>query len=367
MMMSKKKINSLYIHIPFCKNICPYCDFVKFVKNQNIEDKYVDQLINDLQKIKQKFKTVYIGGGTPSILNSQNLEKLLKEVNKHLKKYNEFTIECNPEDINESFLKLIKKYNVNRISIGIQTFNKEILKSINRDYNLDYFSIINLVKKYIKNINVDFIFGFKNQTLENLRDDLNNFIKFDVNHISIYSLIVDEGSLFYIQKYKEQDEDQAREFYDFILSFLRKNSYKRYEVSNFAKNKKFSKHNLSYWNFDYYLAIGVGASGFIDAGRYTINKSINKYLKGIRDFDFERLNKQKEIKDYLLCNLRKEDGFKISKFNKIFKINLLKEFGKQINYLLSSNLIKINHGFISCTDEGIILLDRVLIKLYENL
>lgn len=367
MMKKKRKINSLYIHIPFCKKICPYCDFVKFVNNEYFEEKYIFQLLNDLKKIKQKFKTIYIGGGTPSIFKLENIEKLLIEVKKHLYINHELTFECNPEDISIDLLKLLKKYHVNRISLGIQSFNKTILKNINRDYDIDYFSLIRTIKKFINNINVDFIYGFQGQTIEDLKSDLDNFIKLDVNHISIYSLIVDEGSIFYLKRYSEQDEDESRIFYDYILNFLRKNGFIRYEVSNFARKKKFSSHNLNYWNDEYYLGIGLGASGFIETGRYTFNKSLNKYLDGKREFDLEKPNFNKEIEYFLLTNLRKEEGFKISNFNKRFNLDFNFFFKNEIKHLINNKYVEIVNNYFRCTDEGLIILDRIILKLIENL
>lgn len=366
----KIKINSLYIHIPFCKNICPYCDFVKMVKNKEKEDLYIEELIKDISKIKDKFykfETLYIGGGTPSILSRENLEKLLSNLSFLKKRNSEFTIECNPEDIDEQLLKLLKKYGINRISIGIQSFNKRILEEIDRDYDIDYFNLIKLVKKYIKNINVDLIYGFKNQTLEELNEDLTNFIKLDINHLSIYSLIVEEGSIFYLKKYPLQNEDDSRLFYDLLLNRLRENGYERYEVSNFAKNKKYSRHNLNYWLNKPYLAIGISASGYIDNYRYKISPSINKYLSGRRDIEKEELNEVLKEEYFLLTNLRLERGFSLKKYQKNFKNDFLIKYKNIVEELKKDSLITINKGYFKCTDKGLIILDFILLKLFKNI
>ena len=189
--MKKRKINSLYIHIPFCNKICEYCDFTKVYYLKKFSKPYVDKLTLDLDKVRKlfcKFNTIYIGGGSPSALSFNELKKLLNKTKKLLKFNGEFTIELNPEDITIDKLIILKKNRVNRVSIGIQTFNEKILNEINRNYNINYFELISLVKKYFKNINVDFIYGFKNQTLEELKLDLSKFISLNINHISIYSL-----------------------------------------------------------------------------------------------------------------------------------------------------------------------------------
>ena len=364
-MKRKKKINSLYIHIPFCSNICPYCDFIKLIKNDLFIEKYLTELKKDLLKIKdgyKKFKSIYIGGGTPSILNCKDLEDILKILSK-VKAFNyEFTIECNPEDITIQKLELFKKYGINRISIGIQSFNEKILKVIKRDYHINYFDLINLVKKYIKNINVDLIYGFKNQSLDDLKKDLENFDKLNINHLSIYSLIINKNSIFYNQGYREQDEDDSRLFYDYIVEFLRKRGFKRYEVSNFAKNMKYSKHNLNYWKNNQYLAIGIGASGYIDNVRYQISTSFNKYINGERNVEKEILTDDLKKEYFFITNLRLEDGFKIKRFNKIFKSNFLIDYKDIIRDLLKEGLVEIKKGRFFCTDKGIVILDRILIK-----
>ncbi len=369
MKIKKKKINSLYIHIPFCKNICPYCDFVKFYSNKSWEDQYIKRLIEDLNEVEKKFKkfkTIYIGGGTPSILSSENLINLLKTLNKLKKKKCEFTIEANPEDIDDNFLQIIKEYNINRISIGIQSFNKSILKEIKRDYSINYFELIKKVKKYIKNMNIDLIFGFKDQTLKDLDEDLNSFIKLDVNHISIYSLIVDEGSIFYVKKYEEQDEDLSRKFYDFILNKLRNNGYERYEISNFAKKRKYqSKHNLNYWKNKEYVGLGLASHGYIYPNRYNFTKSLSNYLNREDLIEKEVVN-PKTMKEYFfLTNLRLKDGFKLKDYKKTFKSEFVDDYEVLVNSLIKDNLAKITKNRFYLTDEGLIILDFILLKFFD--
>ena len=366
---NKKKINSLYIHIPFCKNICPYCDFVKFYSNKSWENQYINRLIEDLDEVKKKFKkfkTIYIGGGTPSILSRENLINLLDNLKDLRRKKCEFTIEANPEDINDEFLRIIKKYKVNRISIGIQSFNKNILKEIKRDYSIDYFELINKVKKYIKNINIDLIYGFKGQTLEDLNKDLDCFIKLNVNHISIYSLIVDEGSIFYVKKYSEQDEDSSRKFYDFILDKLRKNGYERYEISNFARKKKYqSKHNLNYRKNKEYVGIGLASHGYIGPYRYNFTKSLSNYLNKTNLIEKEEVN-SKTMKEYFfLTNLRLKDGFKLKDYKKTFKSDFIDDYKTLIDELVKDNLAKITKKKFYLTDDGLIILDFILIKIFN--
>lgn len=361
-----KRINSLYIHIPFCTKICPYCDFVKVLDIPSFRIKYVDEIIKDisfLYSLDAKFKTIYIGGGTPSILTYDELEKLLSALKPLLKTNYEFTIEANPESIDETKLKIMKKYGINRISIGIQSFNKSLLESINRDFNIDYFKLINLVKKYITNINVDLIYGLPNQSLEMIKEDLEFFIKLDINHISTYSLILEKNTVFSLKGVKEVDDETSRTYYDYILSYLRKHNFKRYEVSNFAKEGYESKHNLTYWKDKEYLALGVGASGYIGNIRYKNSSSLSKYLNGIRDYKSDVVTPKDELEYYFICNLRLEKGFTFKNFQNKFNFDFLKRYKDIIVSLKNKNLVDYNGTNFYCTDEGIMLLDEVLREL----
>lgn len=362
----KKKINSLYVHIPFCSKICPYCDFVKVIDNYKFKDLYIKEIVKDISFLYEKgykFKTIYLGGGTPSILTCEQLEILLSNLQKVIENDHEFTIEANPESISESKLQIMKKYEVNRISIGIQSFNKDILQAINRDNSVDYFELISLVKKYIKNINVDFIYGLPNQTLEMVQEDLNNFIKLDVNHISTYSLILEEGTMFYNQGVKEISDEECRTFYDFILEFLIKHGFNRYEVSNFCKSGFESKHNLTYRKDEEYIAIGIGASGYVNNVRYKNSSSLSGYLKGERSIEKEVITAKDDEEYYLICNLRLKEGFNINDFKLRFNKDFAFEYKDKIAKLEKMKLVRLNEGTFRCTDEGIILLDRVLIEL----
>ena len=361
------KINSLYIHIPFCKRICPYCDFVKFIYNESFLNQYLVELKKDLDQLIQKrykFKTIYIGGGTPSILSSSQICDLFSKITPLLEDSYEFTIELNPENIDENILKTLKNNKINRISIGIQTFNTRLLKLIDRDYAIDIPSKIELAKNYFSNINVDLIYGILDETFEELKHDVEVFLKLDIPHISTYSLIIDGPSLYNIKGYKETSDEILRKYYDYILDNFRKNGFSRYEVSNFAKPGFESKHNITYWKNEEYIALGVGASGYINNIRYKNSASLTKYIKGIRDGVKEEVSQKDDIEYFLLCNLRLQEGFLLETFKNRYNIDILDLKKSEISDLINRNLIKIENNRLFCTDEGIMLLDFVLEKLF---
>ena len=362
--IKKTKINSLYIHIPFCDSICPYCDFTKFISKDIFKFNYTYQICRDLKNLYKsgyRFKTIYIGGGTPTSLSLKDLRKILKLTKLLLVKKNyEFTIEANPESLDEEKLRLFKSSGVNRISIGIQTFNHKLLKIINRDYGVNYFDLIKLVKKYITNINVDLIYGLPGETKEDLLNDLDSFIKLDINHISTYSLSINPMSLFYVKKVKEVSEDLSREFYDLILSFLRKHGFERYEISNFSKPGFESKHNLTYRKDNEYIGIGCGASGYYYPRRYKMSSSLTDYIRGKRNYETEIVHKKDNIDYFLICNLRLKNGFSPAEFKRRFGFDFEEKYKYIIKQYISSGFLVVNKYEIYCSDEGLIKLDLLL-------
>jgi oxygen-independent coproporphyrinogen-3 oxidase len=277
-------LNSIYIHIPFCKKICNYCDFCKIYYDENTAEKYLESLKKEIESysINGTYKTIYIGGGTPSSLSITLLEKLFSYL-KNIKLVDdyEFTFECNIDDITEEKLRLLKDNRVNRLSIGVETINRDLQKFINRLHTKEEITNkITISKKYFSNINIDLIYAIPGETLEILKEDLDFITNFNINHISLYSLIIEEHTKLYIDNVKPIDDNLDYEMYYYIINYLKEKGYKHYEVSNFAKEGYQSIHNLTYWNNNKYYGLGLGASGYINNTRYNNTRSITKYLKG---------------------------------------------------------------------------------------
>ena len=360
------KPNSLYIHIPFCDHICKYCDFTKLFYLKKYEKPYLDALEQEIkQKVHNKVDTLYFGGGTPTSLSDDGFERILKFAAKYLDSDYEFTVEANVENLTENKLDIMKKVGVNRLSIGVQSTCNALLKEIGRHHTFeDAKKIIFLAKsKGFNNINIDFIYGFKNQTLDDLKRDLNEFIKLDIDHISIYSLIVEKGSIFYKEKYKTQDENESRKFYEYIVKFLRENGYERYEISNFARNKKYSRHNLTYWHNEEYYGCGLGASGYVGNKRYENAKSLPMYLKGKYISSIEEINKSTLLEYFLITNLRLEQGFLKKDFTSLFGEDFEEKFKDKISNFELQRYFAISSDRVKLNDEGLILMDFILLKL----
>ena len=344
---------SVYIHIPFCSNICSYCDFSKFYYNEN----WVDNYLNALEKeIEFNYKgevinTIYIGGGTPSCLNIKQLTKLFKIINKFKTNLIEFTFECNI-DIEEEKLILLKNNNVNRISVGIQTINEKLLKKIDRHHTKeDVLNKMNLIKKYFNNINVDLMYALPNESIGDLKNDLDFFTSLDVNHISTYSLIIEPNTKLYINNVKNIDEELDYDMYKLIKNTLEKKGYINYEISNYSKVNFESKHNLVYWNNLNYYGFGIGASGYIDDIRYDNTKSYKEYIKGNYRLNSHKLDLKEKIENEFILGFRKINGINVNVFKEkyntdIFSIEVVKKLLKDNKLILENNYLKINKEYI---------------------
>ncbi len=324
-------MKAVYIHIPFCSNICSYCDFSKIIYNKELVDKYLIALEQEIKNNYQQelIKTIYLGGGTPSSLSLEQLAKLFNII----KIFNfaddvEFTIECNPENTDIDKLKLFKEHKVNRLSIGIQTFNEEFLQLLNRHHsNKQVITLIKNAKKIgITNINVDLIYGLPNQTLAQLKEDIDNILSLDITHISTYSLILEEHTKLYIDKVNNIDPDLEYTMYQYICDTLKANHFIHYEISNFAKPNYQSRHNLNYWHNEPYYGFGLGAHGYIENIRYENTRSINNYGSGHYRYKEKVVNKNEQMEYEMILGLRKISGINKQYFKDKYKIDIYQAF-----------------------------------------
>ena len=357
---------ALYIHIPFCEHICKYCDFTKLFYFSKFEKPYLEALKKEISsKVKNKIFTLYYGGGTPTALSDESFEDILSFASKFLESDYEFTVEANVENLTESKLDIMKRCGVNRLSIGVQSTCNKLLKEIGRHHTFeDAQKIIKLAKsKGFSNINIDLIYGFKNESLNDLNKDLEEFIKLDIDHISIYSLIVVKGSMFFNEGYKTQDEEDSRNYYEYIVEFLRKHGYERYEISNFARNKKYSRHNLTYWHNEEYYGCGLGASGYVGGVRYENTKSLPEYIKGTYISSSEKVDSKLLEEYFLITNLRLEQGFKRKDYQKLFNLDFEDKYKNKINNFELTKYFNFTIDSISLNDEGLLMMDFILLKL----
>lgn len=353
----------LYVHIPFCEHICTYCDFVKRIKKDDkMISNYLEALKRDYEKIKDlKFDTIYIGGGTPSMLNLHELETLLEIFNDQNPV--EYTIEVNPESYTPKKGLLFKQYNVNRISLGVQTFNENILASLNRKHtNKDVFNTLrHLISIGLYNINIDMIFALPGQTMKNLLNDLKIVNTLPITHLSYYNLILEENTVlakvpFSKKAFPENDELEAN-MYNTIIDNLTENGFIHYEVSNFYKDNNPGLHNMIYWTNNEYHAIGAGAHGFYDDKRYSYTRNVSEYiLNPLKETTMQ--TDYMNYQDTLIFGLRMINGINLDEVFERFKKDPLKDFPK-IETFIKDGLLEIVDNHLKTTRKGLLFLNQI--------
>ena len=368
-----------YIHIPFCKQKCYYCDFLSFADKKEFEEKYVESLIKEIEVFKEKntdveFDTIYIGGGTPSYIDSKNIARILQTLisDNNISNVDEITIEVNPGTFLKEKMLEYKQIGINRMSIGLQSTNNNLLKEIGRIHNFeDFLETYQTARKIgFENINADLMIGLPNQTFDDIKDEIEHIIKLELNHISVYSLILEENTKleqFVLQgKMKLPDEELERNMYWYVKNKLELYGYKHYEISNFAKKGYESKHNLNCWNQKQYRGFGLGAHSYINNKRFSNTENIDLYINNINKENFENniniheiQNIEMQEKEYMLLGLRKIDGINIQEFENKFGMNPIFLFKNELNKLSNEGLIKVDRNKIMLTNKGIDLANIV--------
>lgn len=372
-----KKVG-IYVHIPFCKQKCFYCDFVSYCDKTKLIDKYIECLKKEI-KFKSNKKgfiidTIYIGGGTPSVIDGKLVRDILETIKENfiIDEEAEVTIEVNPGTVNEEKLKIYKESGINRISMGLQSTNNSLLKMLGRIHTYEEFLECFDLARHVgfKNINVDLMIGLPRQTLEDINESIERISNLKPEHISVYSLIVEEGTRIskdlLTGKLILPEEEFERKMYWKVKEKLKSNGYIHYEISNFAKEGYESKHNMNCWNQKEYLGFGASAHSYINHIRYSNTENLEKYIDNISK---EQIEKNKEVheiqdidsskKEYMLLGLRKIDGVNITEFKNKFVDNPIYLFRKELNELVKNELIEIDENSIKLTNKGLDLANLV--------
>lgn len=371
-----QKPTSAYVHIPFCTQICYYCDFSKvFIKNQPVDD-YLTALISEFNYYNiHDLKTLYIGGGTPTAISAEQLDYLLSNLEKqiNLEMLEEFTIEANPGDLTPEKIEVLKKSAVNRVSLGVQTFFDKQLKQIGRSHNEAqiYESIDALKAAGLTNISIDLIYALPNQTMEQVEENVRKALALDIPHLSLYSLILENHTVFMNKQRRGRlhlpNEDIEADMFTYIINELEKNGFEHYEISNFTKPGFESRHNLMYWDNVEYYGVGAGASGYLDGVRYRNRGPIQHYLKAIAEHGHSRLgedilSKEEMMEEEFFLGLRKKSGISISHFEAKFGVGFEERYGQIVADLVKDGLLIHEDDTIRMTQKGLFLGDTVAEK-----
>ena len=376
MKVMQNKPTSAYVHIPFCTQICFYCDFSKvFIKNQPVDD-YLHALKAEFERedIRQ-LRTLYIGGGTPTALSAAQLDFLLEFLteNLDLSVLEELTIEANPGDLTEDKIAVLANSPVNRVSLGVQTFDDQMLKKIGRSHQEKdiYETIGNLKKVGFDNISIDLIYALPQQTMDQVKVNVEKALGLDIPHMSLYSLILENHTVFMNRmrrgKLHLPQEDLEAEMFEYIIAELEKAGFEHYEISNFSKPGFESRHNLMYWDNAEYYGLGAGASGYVNGVRYRNRGPIQHYLKAIREEGHARLNeevltKREMMEEEMFLGLRKKSGVSKQRFTDKFGVDFDQQYGAVVAELTEQGLLVPDKEIVRMTKKGLFLGDSVAEK-----
>ena len=365
----KMKKIGVYVHIPFCMQKCYYCDFVSFANHEAIQKEYFKELKNEIKdffsKNEYEISTIYIGGGTPSVVDSSFIKEILELIPQN--NADEITIEVNPGTVDINKLKVYKEVGINRLSIGLQSTHDRLLKQIGRIHNFeDFLNTYNMAKDIgFDNINVDLMIGLPNQSIQDIKQSLEIITNLEPKHISVYSLIVEENTkmadLIASNVLQLPDEELERNMYWYVKNYLELKGYNHYEISNFAIKGYESKHNLDCWNQEEYIGFGLAAHSYLNNTRFSNTDVLNKYLnKGWKNKTIQE--EQDEISkqyEYMLLGLRKIEGISIQKFKEKFGENPLFLFRNELNKLVDEGLLIVENDSIKLTNKGLDLANLV--------
>jgi len=369
------KPSSAYVHIPFCTQICYYCDFSKvFIKNQPV-DAYLEHLIQETRSYEiGKLRTLYIGGGTPTALSAQQLAYLLTELPKvmDLSEVEEYTIEANPGDLDPDKIAVLKESQVNRVSLGVQTFDNKMLKKIGRSHQEQdiYDNIRHLKQAGFDNISIDLIYALPGQTMDQVKENVAKAIGLDIPHMSLYSLILENHTVFMNRmrrgKLPLPKEELEAEMFEYIIEELEKAGFEHYEISNFSKPGFESRHNLVYWDNAEYYGLGAGASGYVDGIRYKNHGPIRHYLEAVEAgkarITEEHLTLEEKMEEELFLGLRKKTGVSKERFEEKFGISFDQRYGQVVASLTEQGLLVPDDKQVRMTKRGLFLGDTVAEK-----
>ena len=368
----QKKPTSAYVHIPFCTQICYYCDFSKvFIKNQPV-DSYLEHLLEEFRSYDiQKLRTLYIGGGTPTALSAPQLEVLLDGLTKNLdlSVLEELTIEANPGDLDADKIAVLKNSAVNRVSLGVQTFDDKMLKKIGRSHlEKDIYENIDRLKLAgFDNISIDLIYALPGQTMEQVKDNVAKAIGLNIPHMSLYSLILENHTVFMNRmrrgKLPLPKEELEAEMFEYIITELERAGFEHYEISNFSKPSFESRHNLMYWDNAEYYGIGAGASGYVNGVRYKNHGPIRHYLSAVEEGNAriteEHLSQKEQMEEEMFLGLRKKSGVSMSRFEEKFGRSFEGLYGEIVRDLVQQGLMQIEGDRVRMTKRGLFLGDTV--------
>ena len=361
-------VKHCYIHIPFCKTICTYCDFCKQYYDPKKVEKYLKDLKQEIQKEYQKdiFQTIYIGGGTPTCLEEKELERLLEIIDSFQKEEKiEITIEATFNSLTKEKLERLKKHHINRMSIGVESLDQKNQEFLGRKIEKEeIIKKMNLMRNLgFQNINLDLIYAIPNESKETLQEDLEFIVSLNPEHISTYSLMIEDHTMLKIQGVEPIEEEMDQEMYKQVISYLKENGYVHYEISNFAKPGYESKHNLCYWKNKEYYGFGCGAASYINSIRKTNTRSLTNYEKG-NVLEKEEVTEDDKIEYEILLGLRLLEGINLKEFEEKYHQSLSDIYSYE--ELVKQGFLKIEENHLKIPEDLLYVSNEIMVKLLQT-
>lgn len=356
-------VSSCYVHVPFCDTLCSYCDFCRYIHQIDTKNQWLQKIGSEINKTSIEYlDTLYFGGGTPTCLSYEQLDVLTDLFTEHIQEKTEWTVEANPESFTEDKMILLKEKGVNRISLGVQSFKEELLNEIGRKHTVSQIDqvIHGLRKHEFHNISIDLMYGLPGQSLQDVYCDLQTFLTYDLEHLSIYSLQIEPNSVFGKKKLQPCDEDLEADMYEMIEDVLVKAGYIHYETSSYAKKGFFSQHNLAYWQDKDFYGIGCGASGKINNIRFDNTRILDTYLDKGASPEYIIMNNDERAFEAIMMGLRTSLGFSYVNWDKRYKMDFLNKYKNVLNKWVPDSLY-IAEGWIRPTRHGMEILNSILV------
>lgn len=369
---------AVYIHIPFCMHKCYYCDFTAYVVGGQPVDDYLDALDREMELTvaaapPNKIRSIFIGGGTPTVLNPEQMDRLLSSIRRHFPDWDqeiEFSIEANPGTTGPELLRVMREGGINRISFGAQTFRPDLLKRIGRIHGVEEIKRgVELAREAgFANLSLDLMFGLPTQTVSDMDDTLRQAVQLEPDHLSCYSLKVEEGTLFHhLYERKElplPSEEEELSMYQWTRSYLAEQGYEQYEVSNFAKPGRESRHNRTYWLNEEYYGLGTGAHGYVQNRRYANIKGVKEYIHSLAEnklpiAESYRVSRQEDIENFMILGLRLKEGVSRDQFRRRYGEELEQVYGEVLALLIQKELLVRNKDRYHLTEKGLIFGNEV--------
>lgn len=359
---------ALYVHVPFCQEICGYCDFVRVKVNHGLIEQYLYGLYQELKAIPQQtYETVYIGGGTPSSLNMSELQSLLEMLAPYAKGCKEYTMEINPESLDPEKAKLIRSYGIKRVSLGVQSFQEDELKQMGRqhDYAMIHESVRILNEADINNISIDLIYALPNQTLEKWEDNLNQALQLDIQHISLYALTIEKNSAFGRQKIKPADPELEALMYEMAIRKCAEKGFERYEISSFTQHHP-SNHNINYWKYEDYIGIGPGAVSKYQSRRIENTANVRAYAQGKPVGQIIELSHEDLMFETIMMGLRMKAGIDLEDFQERYGVDLMDHYKAVVSPFIESKTLFVEDNRLKCNEESMLVLHDILVEFLPD-